>query len=307
MKSCPFFGICGGCKYDFASPDYRKQKLSELHGLPLTGDARWVDVGTRRRGDFCFAGGQFGLFESRSKNIVPVRNCPNMVAEINAILPRVVALPWNGAGSCLITACENGIDIVINADVPYFTPEFRVAAERVGAIRVVWNDKVVVQTEKPIIKFGDVSVEYPPNAFLQPGKQGENILRDMVVTVVGDSQHIADLFCGLGNFTFAIHADGFDIVGTGIKRDLFTHPLTVGMLKKYDCVIMDPPRAGAVSQCRELVKSNVPRVIYVSCNPQTFRRDMEILTRGGYKLRELVPVDQFVGSIHWEIFSVFEK
>lgn len=308
MKKCPLFGICGGCKYDFAAGDYHKQKLSELKDFPITDEPQWVDAGARRRGDFCFvAGNQFGLFESRSKNVIPVRSCPNMVPEINAILPRIAELPWGGAGSCLITACENGIDIVINADVPYFTPEFKAAAEQIGAIRVVWNGKIVVQTATPIIKFGDVSVEYPAGAFLQPGKQGEEILRNMVVAAVGKARHVADLFCGLGNFTFATHADGFDIVGTGVKRDLFKHPLTVSMLKQYDCVIMDPPRAGALSQCRELAKSNVPRVIYVSCNPQTFRRDMEILTRGKYKLRALIPVDQFVGSGHWELFSVFEK
>lgn len=307
MSKCPFFGVCGGCKYDFNAPDYRATKLAVLSDLPITDEARWVDAGARRRGDFCFAGNEFGLFESRSKNIVPVRNCPNMVPEINDILPRVAALPWGASGSCLITSCENGIDIVINADVPYFTPEFKTAAASVGAIRVVWNDKVVFQSETPIIKFGDVAVEYPANAFLQPGKVGEATLRNMVVSAVAGARRVADLFCGLGSFTFATHADGFDIVGTGIKRDLFTHPLTVGMLKTYDCVIMDPPRAGAMAQCRELVKSDVGRIIYVSCNPETFRRDMEILTRGGYKLRHLIPVDQFVGSAHWELFSVFEK
>jgi len=307
MKKCPFFDLCGGCKYDFTDAAYCTNKLSEISDFPITDSARWVDAGTRRRGDFCFAGAQFGLFEKGSKNIVPVRACPNMVREINDVLPRVADLPWGGAGSCLITACENGVDIVINADVPYFTPEFKRAAERVGAIRVVWNDKIVVQTAKPIIKFGDVAVEYPPNAFLQPGKMGEEILRDMVVVAVGKSKHVADLFCGLGNFTFATHADGFDVVGAGVKRDLFKNPLTVGMLNGYDCVIMDPPRAGAMAQCRNLVKSNVPRVIYVSCNPMTFRRDMEILTHGGYKLAKLVPVDQFVGSAHWELFSVFDK
>ena len=307
MKKCPFFGICGGCKYDFASTDYHEQKLSELHGLPITDSPKWVDVGTRRRGDFCFAGNQFGLFELHSKNIVPIRSCPNMLPEINKILPRIADLPWCGSGSCLITSCENGIDIVINADVPYFTPEFKAAAERLGVIRVVWNDKIVCQSEKPIIKFADVSVEYPSNAFLQPGKMGENILRNMVVGAVGKTKRVADLFCGLGNFTFATHADGFDIVGTGAKRDLFTHPLTIGMLKTYDCVIMDPPRAGALAQCRELAKSDVARIIYVSCNPQTFKRDMDILVRGGYKLHSLIPVDQFVGSAHWELFSVFEK
>ena len=307
MKTCPFFGVCGGCKYDFTYADYRAKKLSEISNFKTTDDARWTDVGTRRRGDFCFAGGKFGLFESRSKNIVPVNCCPNMVREINDILPRVAALPWNGAGACLITACENGIDIVINADVPYFTPEFKSAAEHIGAIRIVWNDRVVFESAKPIIKFGDVAVEYPAGAFLQPTKPSENMMRDMVVNAAGKSKHIADLFCGLGNFTFATNADGFDIVGVGVKRDLFTHPLTVGMLNQYDCVIMDPPRAGANAQCGELIKSNVNRIIYVSCNPVTFKRDMSVLIRGGYKLKTLIPVEQFVGSSHWELFSVFEK
>ena len=153
--------MCGGCKYDFASADYRERKISELHDLTLTDAPRWVSAGMRRRGDFCFAGNQFGLFESMSKNIVPVRNCPNMVDEINAVLPHEADLPWCGAGSCLITSCENGIDITINSDVPYFTPEFKDAVEKVGAIRVVWNDKIVIQTVKPMIKFGDVLVEYP--------------------------------------------------------------------------------------------------------------------------------------------------
>ena len=307
MKQCPFFNVCGGCKYDFTDADYRTKKLAEIADIKTTSDAKWVDAGLRRRGDFCFAGGKFGFFKGRTKDIVAITNCPNMVPEINNVLPKIAALPWVGAGSCLITACENGIDVAINADVPYFPPEFKAAAEKVGAIRIVWNDKVVCQFAQPIIKFGDVAVEYPTNAFLQPTKMGENMLRDMVVAAVGKSKRVADLFCGLGNFTFATHADGFDIVGTGVKRDLFTHPLTVGMLNSYDCVIMDPPRAGALAQCGELIKSNVARIVYVSCNPKTFLRDMRVLTRGEYKLRDLVPVDQFVGSSHWELFSVFEK
>ncbi|HBS76381.1 MAG TPA: RNA methyltransferase, partial [Alphaproteobacteria bacterium] len=66
-------------------------------------------------------------------------------------------------------------------------------------------------------------------------------------------------------------------------------------------------RAGALAQCKELVKSTTSRVIYVSCNPQTFMRDARVLTAGGYKIQQLIPVDQFVGSDHWELFAVFEK
>lgn len=307
MKTCPFFNRCGGCKFDFASPDYRENKAATLPKLPMTDAPVWVDAGLRRRGDFCFAPGIFGLFEGGTKNIIPITNCPNMTHEINAILPALAALPWVGSGACLVTMCDNGLDVNITASVPYVSPEFRRAVEKLPVLRVTWNDKIIFEKSKPIISFGDKTVEYPSGAFLQPTIHGADVLRDMVVGATGNAARVADLFCGLGNFTFALNADGFDVVGTGAKRDLFKKPLTVAMLNTYDCVVMDPPRAGADAQCRELVKSNVRRVIYVSCNPQTFRRDMATLTRGGYKISQLIPVDQFVGSTHWEIFSVFEK
>ena len=132
-------------------------------------------------------------------------------------------------------------------------------------------------------------------------------MRDLVVEYTENAKKVADLFCGLGNFTFATNATGFDIVGNGIKRDLFKKPLTTQNLDQYDVVIMDPPRAGAEKQSKELSKSNVKRIIYVSCNPNTFVRDKRILETGGYKMIAAIPVDQFVGSLHWEIFSVFEK
>ena len=308
MKTCPFFGVCGGCKYDFAAPDYHDKKLSEISALPITGAPVWTPPATRRRADFAFADGAFGFYQHRSKNIVKIGACPLLCPEINAIIPRLAALPWGGAGSCLVTLCENGIDVAVTSVVPYFSSELKNAVETLpGVIRFTWGNRTVMQRATPIIDFDGHSVEYPPNAFLQPTVASERAMRDMVVAAAQGCPRVADLFCGLGNFTFALNADGFDIMGVGIKRDLFTHPLTVGMLNQYDCVVMDPPRAGAFAQCRELVNSRVSRVIYVSCNPATWRRDSNILTRGGYKMTTLVPIDQFVGSAHWELFSVFSK
>lgn len=307
MKTCPFFGKCGGCKFDFATADYRDAKAATLRGITPTDAPVWVAPGDRRRVDFCFAGGDFGLYAHGSKDIIPVRACPNAVPEINAILPRLAAMPWVGAGAALVTLCDNGIDVAITSNVPYCSADFRKAADALPVIRITWNDKVIKQTAQPIIKFGDVAVEYPTGAFLQPGKPGEDAIRNMVVDAAAGAQRVADLFCGLGNFTHALHADGFDITGPHCKRDLFKNPVTLGMLKNYDCVVMDPPRAGADAQCKILAKSDVPRIIYVSCNPATFARDAETLTRGGYRMIRAIPVDQFVGSTHWEIFSVFEK
>lgn len=309
IKKCPLFGICGGCRYDFAAHDYRDNKSSELPKLNYTHDAIWGGAGCRRRADFAFVDGDFGFYKKQTKDIVNINNCPNLLPEINEILPNVAGLPWTGSGSVLITKCENGIDIVVDSVVPNFGPEFKAAVDKLPLqiIRFVWNDKIVRKYAEPEIKFNEKIIAYPPRAFLQPTIETEQILRNMVIESVGGAKRVADLFCGLGNFTFATGATGFDIVGNGIKRDLFKRPLLVKNLNQYDVVIMDPPRAGAMAQSKELAKSDVKKVVYVSCNPNTFMRDMEILNRGGYKIKSLVPVDQFVGSNHWEIFSVFEK
>ena len=307
MKTCPLFSICGGCSYDFASPNYRAEKIKQLKGWNLSHEPFWTPVGARRRADFCFSGGAFGFYERGTKNVISVENCPNLVPEINAILPRVSTLPWVGTGSALITLCDNGIDLVINSDVPYFTREFKESVAKLPFIRVTWNGNIVMQKSQPKVSFDGKTVDYIAGAFLQPTGPSERAMREFVVKNIDAGARVADLFCGLGNFTFATKADGFDVVGTGVKRDLFKNPLTVKMLNTYEVVIMDPPRAGALAQTKIIAKSNVKKVIYVSCNPDSLRRDAKILTDAGYKITKTTAFDQFVGSDHWELAVVFEK
>ncbi len=309
MKKCPFFGICGGCQYNFLSENYRKEKLAVLPKIPLTDKPIWGSAGVRRRADFAFVDGHFGFYKSHSKDIIDINECPNLLPEINMILPDIAKLSWVGSGSVLITKCENGIDININSVVAFCNSDFKNAVAKLPAsiIRVTWNGKEIRKYAEPEIKFDNKIVRYPSGTFLQPSVETEKALRDLVVKYVNGANKVADLFCGIGNFTFATNAIGFDIVGNGIERDLFKKPLSANNLNQYEVVIMDPPRAGAMTQSKELAKSDVKRVIYVSCNPNTFVRDMEILGRGGYKLTTAIPVDQFVGSSHWEIFSVFVK
>ena len=173
MKKCPFFGKCGGCKFDFTSPDYHKLKKQLLFKLQLTDDPIWIESGQRRRADFSFVDGVFGFFQSGSKNIIPINNCPALIDELNKVLPDIANMPWPGSGSVLVTKCDNGIDVSVISSVPYFSTEFKKAADNSPAIRIIWNDKVVKQTEQPIITFDDKTIYYQPNAFLQPSKAGE--------------------------------------------------------------------------------------------------------------------------------------
>ncbi len=90
-------------------------------------------------------------------------------------------------------------------------------------------------------------------------------------------------------------------------RDLFRDPLTAVELARLDAVVLDPPRAGAKTQCRELAQSGLERIVYVSCNPSSWARDARTLVDGGYRLAALRPIGQFRWSTHVELTSLFVR
>lgn len=306
MSKCPLFGLCGGCKFDFFSETYKKEKLELLKELPKSDKYIWLNSGIRRRAEFSFLNDKIGFLEEKSKKIVPVINCPVLTPKINEILKKLHVLKFNGSGSFLITELDNGIDLSVNSVIPVFSAEIKKELEKIDIKRFVWSNKIIFEKEKLYISFENKKIYYPPNSFLQPSKIGENTIRDIIKENIEEKKKIADLFCGLGTFTYSFNATGFDIKGNGKIRDLIARPLKINQLNEFDIVILDPPRIGAETQIKELERSNVSKIIYISCNPKTFKRDLNILNNS-YKLIKLYAIDQFIGSMHWEVVGVFFK
>jgi 23S rRNA (uracil1939-C5)-methyltransferase len=182
----------------------------------------------------------------------------------------------------------------------------------------------------PEIDLSGVSVKLPPGAFLQASAEAEAALVELVREGVEGEKRLADLFAGLGTFTFALAAhaavDAFEEDEAalhalaeasrktpGLKpvrtfvRDLFQTPLSMKELKAYDAVVFDPPRAGATAQAKALAHSSVARIVAVSCNPGTLARDLRILVDGGYRIARVAPVDQFLFSPHIEVVAHLKR
>ncbi len=92
-----------------------------------------------------------------------------------------------------------------------------------------------------------------------------------------------------------------------LTRDLFRNPLQPDELKNFDAIVMDPPRAGAKEQARQIADSKVKTLAFVSCNPATFARDARTLIDGGYTLEWVQVVDQFLWSSHCELVAKFTR
>lgn len=292
MNKCPFFSKCGGCKFDFSDSNYHNEKLKLLGDIQFD-EIVWGD-GLRRRAEFSFLDDKIGFFAAGSNDIVPITKCPLVSSEINFVLTELQKIKFQGSGNILVTLCENGIAIDFNANALFYPAEVK----NLPALRITWNGKVI-KDGRPTV-FGKI---FPANGFLQPTMMSEKFLQDFVKE--NATGKIADLFSGIGTLTAQLPAEHFDSFDSGFNkvRNLFKQPLSTKELSKYETIVLDPPRAGAENQVMQI--KNNKTVIYISCNPETWARDKNILVSAGYKLKKSIALDQFIGAAHWEIASVF--
>ncbi len=185
--------------------------------------------------------------------------------------------------------------------------------------------------EPPTIRFGTVTITPPPGAFLQASREGEAALQAAVARGVRGARSVVDLFAGCGTLSLPLLANGVQILAVeqdresltalqdgadaaergsqvgGRLADLANAPLKTDDLSSFEAVILDPPRNGASAQCAELARSQVPRIVMVSCHPASFTRDAALLCDGGYSCDWVQVIDQFRMSNHIELVAQFSR
>jgi len=281
---------------------------------------------------------EVGFSAARAHRVIAVDRCPILAKSLDRALPAAWAIaealqPKKKPLDIAAAATDDGLDIDVRGSGPLTAP-LTAALARVAAAhdlaRLTRHGELVVQNRAPTLRIGGATVPLPPAAFLQATAEGEAALARLVFSACAGATKIADLFCGIGPFALrlaerarvlAVDDDAAALAALkraaastpGLKpveaqeRDLFKDPLLAAEMRILDAVVFDPPRQGAQAQARALAASGVPLIVAVSCNPATFARDAAELVRGGYRLVEVTPVDQFRYSAHVEIVARFEK
>ncbi|MFC4348444.1 23S rRNA (uracil(1939)-C(5))-methyltransferase RlmD [Kordiimonas lipolytica] len=352
---CQHFGTCGGCQLQFLKQDAyaawvkdRTAMALAHHGFDagLVKDPIITPAESRRRVALkalrVASGVVLGFNERQSHQIVDVKKCPIARPELTRLFGPlrdllVSILPQRMAATVHMTVAASGVDMLIDAAKPLDLADREALVDFANThdiAAVHWQDQgfldpVAIRREA-VMDFAGARVPLPPAAFIQASDEGEAALVKAVVDACAGYGRVADLFSGIGTFTFPLAKDhqvlaaegaknALDAmqaaanVATGFKqivvkhRDLFRRPLSTKELEMFEAVVFDPPRAGAKDQVEQLAQSAVSRIVAVSCNPNTFSRDARMLADGGYELESVQPVDQFLWSPHMELVGVFSR
>lgn len=350
---CRHFGKCGGCQLQHVGEDaladfVRDRVVGGLAGQEITGidvlPAQLSPPQSRRRAVLTAlrTGRQvaIGFNAAQSNQVVDMRMCPLLLPELFALVAPLRELlgliaPPRRPVKVKLQMLDQGVEIILEGvkaeglDAAMALQDFA-GAHSLARFEIDQGDglETLWQPEPPTMRFGNILVEVPPFAFLQPTAAGQTALVDAVTRAIGDAGAVADLFAGVGTFALSVQAGRKVYAAEGARdaiaalagaanraraqvatehRDLFRRPLIPAELDRFGAIILDPPRAGAEEQVKQLAASNAPVIAYVSCNPASFARDAKMLVAGGYTLDWVQPVGQFRWSTHVELAARFSK
>lgn len=352
VPPCRHFGTCGGCQLQHCDEPSIARYVAER--VAFAAQSQGVAIGellephlspprSRRRGTLhaLSAGGKpvIGFREAGSHRVVDMRECHILRPELFALVPALRALLARRKGRFAVdielALTDQGVDCLI-ANLPVEgleeTEALLAFAQENTLARLTldqgYGPEPVWEPEPVTVSLSGIPVGFPSGSFLQATADGEAALVGATREWLAGAGVIADLFAGLGTFSFPL-AESAKVLAVeaardahlackaaagrsgravhAMHRDLFRNPLQPEELGRFDAILLDPPRAGAREQVARLAESAVPRIAYVSCNPSSWARDAARLVEAGYRLARVRPVGQFVWSTHVELASLFVR
>ena len=372
---CPHFGICGGCSMQHLDPLAQaaaKQRVLEdafrhiarikpESILPPIVGPSW---GYRRRARLTVrkvekkGGVLVGFHEKRSSYVAVMDSCAVLPAPISALLPKLRELVG------VLSIPDRLPQIEVSAGDTPTALVFRILEPLTGADEQKLRDfadthcvHIYLQTGGPDtatifhpadalwpvyrLPDFDITVRFRPTDFTQVNHDLNRVLvrRALGLLAVRPGEHVADMFCGLGNFTLPLARMGAKVVGVegsapllarakenavlnGLAERITYHvanlfevtPEKLSGWGRFDKMLIDPPREGAIELVKSLGDPDTPgatapaRIVYVSCNPSTLARDAAVLVNEkGYRPVGAGIANMFPHTSHVESIALFER
>jgi len=360
---CPHFGLCGGCATQHA--DSRTQmaakqrwlednleRIGSVHPetlLPIVYGPEW---GYRRRARLSVrrvpsrGGVLVGFRERRSSFVAQMSECHVLPQAVSELIPRLKTLVDSlsvreRVPQIEIAVADNATALVFRHLLP-LTPEdearLREFADAHGihawlqaggpdSARPLHPAESELHYELP--EFG-LRIRFRPTDFTQVNHDVNRVLVSRAVRLLDarPGERVADLFCGLGNFSLPLAKTGALVVGFEGNRDLVARAREnaaanalvaqfevldlfkagIAPFGPFEKIVLDPPREGAVEIVKALPDAWPRRIVYVSCDPATLARDAGVLVHTkGFRLSAAGVVNMFPHTAHVESIALFDR
>lgn len=304
-------------------------EVAPLQRIPSASRRRAVFTAHRTR-----SGVVLGYHRRRSHELFDVEECPVLAPAIAlqlATLRTIIAALDVVDVRVTILATPSGLDIALETETPVASANIarlvQSAARQDRIARISIAGETAFARAQPALDIDGAQIVPPPGVFVQAVAEAEQLMADAILKATSKAKRVADLFAGVGTFTLrlarrarvtAIDSDRQAIAALetaarqaqGRKpiearaRDLFRDPLSPREFDAFDAIVFDPPYAGAKAQAESLARAKVPIIVAVSCNPATLARDLRSLVDGGYRIDQVIPIDQFLYSAHVEVVAI---
>jgi 23S rRNA (uracil1939-C5)-methyltransferase len=360
---CPHFGVCGGCATQHA--DARTQmaakqrwleenltRIGKVQAETLLPIVYGPDWGYRNRARLSVrrvpkkGGVLVGFREKRSTYVADMQVCPVLPDRVAALLPALKELIEKlsineRVPQIEVAVGDNATALVFRHLLPLTQPDLLLFKQFSEKQEVhVWLQPGGPDSAHPLHpeasqlhyelpEFG-VKIAFRPTEFTQVNFALNRVLVSRAVRLLDPQpgERIADLFCGLGNFSLPLARRGAQVIGfegsSGLidrarrnakENDLVVQFEVLDLFKSnvnsygpFDKLLIDPPREGAVDLVKSFPDSWPRRIVYVSCDPATLARDAGILVNTrGFRLVAAGVANMFPHTAHVESIAVFEK
>ena len=372
LPRCPHFGVCGGCSMQHLEPHAQvaaKQRVLE-DSLWHIGKVRAETMlraiygqawGYRHRARLSVrlvpkkGGVLVGFHERKSSFIADMASCEVLPRRVSDLLLPLRSLV---AGLSIPTrlpqielAVGDEVTVLVLRILDPLSPADEDALRSFAAQHGIqfWLQTAGPDTAEPFFpqqapalfyslpEFG-VKIYFRPTDFTQVNHAVNRILvrRALALLDPRPGERIADLFCGLGNFSLPIASRGAEVLGLEGSAELVRraedNAANNGLAHRarfqvanlfeaascaqfgsndgggFDKLLIDPPRDGAVEVVKALGEGGARRIVYVSCDPATLARDAEVLVHvKGYRLAAAGVINMFPHTSHVESIALFEK
>ena len=216
-------------------------------------------------------------------------------------------------------------------------PEVAVVAQNIntssGNVIFGQKDRFITKAHTLRAYVGEKSFHLSPHSFFQVNSGAAQIIYEKVreLAALKGTERVIDVYCGIGGISLYLAEKAREVVGIEfVEAAVADATENAALNRAQNCrfeagdaahlideigeeggaelIVLNPPRKGCEEKVLRSVAAIRPaRIIYVSCSPETLARDLDILSRLGYRTREVHPVDMFPQTVHVEDVVLLER